>query len=151
MHTFLSTHTNNIFTVICADFTIYPRVRTACFRFLWLRCIADADIIFSSCAFFFLLSVFFFSLAYSQPPQIGCLPYFHTWCGLSANLGCRSETYCTRLAENRGRKNHHKFAILAPSNNFVRLGPISSQLRHVSTIGQNLLKSNIFPYAVTIL
>jgi len=20
-------------------------------------------------------------LAYSQSPQIGCLPYFHTWCG----------------------------------------------------------------------
>jgi len=35
----------------------------------------------------------------SQPSQIGCLPYFHTWFGLSANLGCRSET-CTRLAEN---------------------------------------------------
>jgi len=25
-------------------------------------------------------------------------------CGLSANLGCRSETCCTRLAENTGRK-----------------------------------------------
>ena len=24
---------------------------------------------------------------------------FHTWCGLSANLRCRSETCCTRLAE----------------------------------------------------
>jgi len=30
--------------------------------------------------------------------------YFHTWCGLTANLGCRSETCCcTRLAENTGR------------------------------------------------
>jgi len=27
----------------------------------------------------------------------------HTWCGLSANLECRSETCCTRLAENTGR------------------------------------------------
>ena len=44
-----------------------------------------------------------FSLAYSQPSQTGCLPYFRTWCGLSANLGCRSETCCTRLAENTGR------------------------------------------------
>ena len=26
------------------------------------------------------------------------------WCGLSANLGCRSETCCTHLAENTGRK-----------------------------------------------
>ena len=55
-------------------------------------------------------SIFF--LACFQPSQIGCLPYFHTWCGLSANLGCRSETCCTRLAENTGRKKspsrHHR-------------------------------------------
>jgi len=37
---------------------------------------------------------------YCQLSQIGCLPYFHTLCGLSANLGCRSEICCTRLAEN---------------------------------------------------
>ena len=60
----------------------------------------------------FLLLLFFrFLLAYSQRSQIGCLPYFHTWCGLSANLECRSEICCTRLAENTGRKNspsaHH--------------------------------------------
>jgi len=34
--------------------------------------------------------------------------YFHTWCGLSANLGCRSETCCTRLAGNAGRKKSPK-------------------------------------------
>jgi len=27
-----------------------------------------------------------FFLAWSQRPHIGCLPYFDTWCGLSANL-----------------------------------------------------------------
>ena len=32
---------------------------------------------------------------------MGCLPYFDTWCGLSANLECMS---CTRLAGNTGRK-----------------------------------------------
>jgi len=51
----------------------------------------------------FLLSVYLLSsffLAYFQPSQTGCLPYFHTWCGLCSNLGCRSETCCTRLAEN---------------------------------------------------
>ena len=54
----------------------------------------------------FLLSIFLlFFLACCQPSQIGCLPYFHTWFGLiSANLGCRSETCCTRLAENTGHK-----------------------------------------------
>jgi len=59
-------------------------------------------------------------LAYSQPSQIGCLPYFHTWCCLSANLGCRSETCCTRLAANTGRKKiaknsssaHHRTTLL---------------------------------------
>jgi len=40
----------------------------------------------------------------TQRPQIGCLPYFHTWCGPSANLECRSEMCCTRLAGNTGRK-----------------------------------------------
>ena len=71
-------------------------------------------VIFLPCGFFYLSSSFFllFFLAYSQPSQIGCLLYFHTWCGPSANLGCRSETCCTRLAENAGRKKssswHHR-------------------------------------------
>jgi len=44
--------------------------------------------------------------------QIGCLPYFDTWCGLSANLECLSEMCCTRLAGNtRCKKSpsaHHR-------------------------------------------
>jgi len=88
---------------------------------LWPACVADADIIFLSCFFlmaalwnkaghcifalwFLLLFIYLFFVAYSQPSQTGCLPYFHTWCGLSANLGCISETCCMRLAENTGRK-----------------------------------------------
>ena len=58
------------------------------------------------------LSFFFLFLAYSKPSQTACLPYFHTWFDLSANLECRSETYCTRLAGNAGRKKsssgHHR-------------------------------------------
>ena len=62
---------------------------------------------------FLLLSSFFFSfLTYSQPSQIGCLPYFYTRCGLSANLECMSEMCCPRLAGNTGRKKspsaHHR-------------------------------------------
>jgi len=49
-------------------------------------------------------SIFFSSPNITQPSQIGCLLYFHTRCGLSANLRCRSETCCTRLTENAGRK-----------------------------------------------
>jgi len=62
-----------------------------------------------------LLSSSFFPCLMSAA-QTGCLPYFHTWCGLSANLGCRSETCCTRLAENTGCKNlpsmHHRTTLL---------------------------------------
>ena len=38
-----------------------------------------------------------------------------------ANLECRSEMCCTRLAGNTGRKNGVKIAICAPSHNFVGL------------------------------
>jgi len=65
--------------------------------------------------FFYVSSTFFF-LAWSQRPHIGCLPYFDTWCGPSANLECRSETCCARLAENAGPKNRQKFAIWVPSH-----------------------------------
>ena len=67
-------------------------------------------------SFFLSFFLLLFFLAYSQRSEIGCLPYFGTLCGLSANLECRSEMYCTRLAANTGRK---KIAISAPSHNFV--------------------------------
>jgi len=59
---------------------------------------------------------------------------------LSANLECMSEMCCTRLAENTGRKNYAK---KSPSVYHRTIYPgISSQLRHVSTIGK-MLNSNI--------
>ena len=53
-------------------------------------------IIFYPCGFylsssFFLLLLLLVLLLISQRSEIGCLPYFHTWCGLSANLERRSE------------------------------------------------------------
>ena len=50
---------------------------------------------------------------------------------------------CTRLAGNTGRKNDAKNRHLCTIARLCRA--ISSQLRHVSTIGQNLLSSNISP------
>jgi len=82
---------------------------------LWPPCVTDADIIFSSCGFFFFL-LFLFFRAQSQRTQSGCLPYFYTWCG-AANLECKSEMCRTRLPGNTGRKNHH----LRTSHNFVGL------------------------------
>ena len=70
--------------------------------------------------------------------QILILPYLHTWCGLSANLRCRSETCCTRLAGNAGCKKVAKNRHLGTIAQLCRA--ISSQLRHVSTIGKKLVK-----------
>jgi len=87
---------------------------------------------------FLLLSSFF--LAYSQPTQIGCLPYFHhTWCGLSANLGCWSETCCMRLAVKYRTQKSPNIRLLPTTAQLCRA--ISWQLWHVSTIGKTLVKS----------
>ena len=89
------------------------------------------------------LSSIFFSLS-NLASQIGCLPYLHTWCGLSTNLRCRSETCWTALAANTWRKKSSKIAIWAPSHNFVGL-----YLRNEGTYRQsekNSLSSNISQY-----
>jgi len=54
------------------------------------------------------------------------------------NLGCRSETCCTRLAGNTGRKKSPKIRHLCTVAQFYRA--ISSQLRHISTVGKELAK-----------
>jgi len=83
--------------------------RLACLLFLcYGRAIAlGRPIYFVAVVYIFVFLLLFF-LAYSQRSQIGCLLYFHTWCGLSANLECRSEMCGARLAENTGRKNRQK-------------------------------------------
>ena len=50
---------------------------------------------------------------------------------------------CTRLAGNTGRKNDAKNSHLRTIAQLCRA--ISSQIRHISTIGKNLLRSNISP------
>ena len=89
------------------------------------------------------LSFFFFFLAYSQRSQIGCLPYLYTWCGPSVNLECRSEMCWARLAGNAGAKKLSKSRHLSTITQLCRA--ISSQLRHISTIGKKLLSSNVSP------
>ena len=66
-------------------------------------------------------AVFYGRAMESQLSQIGCLPYFHTWCGLSANLRCRTETCSQRLAANTGRKKVAKNRHLGTIGNFVVL------------------------------
>jgi len=81
--------------------------------YLWPQYVIGQAIIFLSCGFFFfyLSSIFFFPRLISAV-EIGCLPYFDTWCGFSANLECRSEMCYTRLAGNAGPK---KIAENSPS------------------------------------
>jgi len=67
---------------------------------LWLPCVADADIIFLPCGFFLL----FFLPRLISAVADWMFTILHTWCGLSANLECRSEMYCTQLSENTGCK-----------------------------------------------
>ena len=92
-------------------------------------------IIFCGWGFFFIHSFFFF-LAYSQRSQMDVY-HTSTRCGLSANLECRFETCCMRLAESTGRK---KIAKNSASAHHRTTQVISSQLRHVPTIGKKLVK-----------
>jgi len=69
------------------------------------------------------------------------LPYLYTWRGPSANLECRSEMCCTRLAANTGHEKVAKNRHLCTIAQLCRA--ISSQIRHVSTIGKNWLSSNM--------
>ena len=67
-----------------------------------------------------------------------------TWCGLSANLECRSETCCARLAE---KYRTQKIAKKSPSGHHrdhpTTLSGYIFATKHVSTIGKKLLSSNI--------
>jgi len=86
----------------------------------------------------------FLLLASSQRPQIGCLPYFHTWRGPSANLECRSEICCTRLAGNTGRKNDAKKSPSAHHRTTLS-GYIFATKERIDNRKKNLLSSNISP------
>ena len=97
-------------------------------------------IIFLPCGFFFLLLSFFSSPNLSRGRLDVCHTSTRTWCGLSANLRCRSETCCTRLAGNAGSKKVAK-SHLRTIAQLCRA--ISSQRRHVSTIRKNLSSSNM--------
>jgi len=84
-------------------------------------------------SFGFYLSFFFF--LFPLPILSGC----RLDVCLSANLECRSEVCCTRLAENTRREKSPKNRHLHTIAQLCRA--ISLQLRHISTIGKNLLNN----------
>ena len=109
-------HVNTLWAIIADDgwfmfrferFWIFSQLRLVCFCLNYGRPMEYGRPLFFPLRFLLLLSFF---LAYSQPSQTGCLPYFHTWCG-----------QYSALAENTGRKNSPKIAIWAPSHKFVGL------------------------------
>jgi len=107
--------------------------------FLWSPFGIGQTIIFLPCGFFFLSLFLLFCFCHLiSAVGDGCLPYFHTWCGLSVNLECRSEMCCTRLAENAGRKKspsaHHRTTLL---------GYIFATKARIDNRKKNLLSSNI--------
>jgi len=82
---------------------------------------------------------FFYLFFLSSPNLSGRrLDVYRTHDGLSANLECRSEMCCKRLAGITGRKNDAKNRHLSTIARLCR--SISSQLRIVSTIGKKNFK-----------
>jgi len=103
---------------------------------LWPPCVADADIIFLLCGFYLSSSSFF-----SSPNLSGRrVDVYHTSTHdvtlvriLNACLKCAARG----LPEIQDAKNRHLCTIAQLCR------AISSQLRHISTIGKNLLNSNM--------
>jgi len=64
-----------------------------------------------------------FLLFSSHRSQIGCLRYFHTWCGLSVNLEFRMHVWNVLHAARRKYRtqNYPKIAICAPSYNTTHI------------------------------
>jgi len=85
------------------------------------------------------VSIFFFLLflTYSRRSEIGCLPCFYTWCGLSANLECTSEMCCMRLPENTGCRN------LPSAHHHTTLSGYICTTKACVDSQKNLLNSNI--------
>jgi len=93
---------------------------------------------------------FYVSFFYSSPNLSGHrldvyhTSYFHTWCGPSANLECRSEMCCTRLAGNTGQK---KWCKKSPSahHRTTLSGYIFATKARIDNRKKNLLSSSISP------
>jgi len=97
---------------------IAERPRLSFFLFLWPPDVIGQAIIFLPCGFFLLLlSSSFFSfprLISAATDWMSTILLHMAW--PSANLECRSEMCCSRLAANTGRKKVAKIAIWAPSH-----------------------------------
>ena len=122
------TNKQRIATVVAhelAHMVIHTHYCHTLITLLWPPYVIGQAIIFCRVVSFFFFYLLLFFLAQSQRPQI-------------ANIECRSEMCCWRLAANTARKKVAKNRHLGTIAQFRRA--ISSQLRHVSTIGKKLVK-----------
>ena len=90
------------------------------------------------CVFFRSSFFFLFFSPDLRGRRLDVYPYFYTWCGPSANLECRSEMCCMRLAGNAGPKKLPEIRDLGTITQICRA--ISSHVRHVLTIWKKRVK-----------
>ena len=104
---------------------------------LWPPCVIGQAIIFSSCGFFFFLLFSFFLSSF--------FPRLISWCGLSANLECRSEMCCARLAGNTGRKQSPKSSLSAHHRTTVSGYIFATKARRIDS-RKKILKQQYLPH-----
>jgi len=108
---------------------------------LWSPVTTGQAIIFCRGGFFFLSS----SFAISSPILSGrrlhvYIPYFYTWCDVSANLECRSEMCCMWLAEIQDAK-IRQVRTIAQVCRAISCFPTKARKKFLSN--SNVLTSNI--------
>jgi len=136
----MHTHMNRL-TVLWIGFCLTGPISLCLDSFLWSPYVIGQTIIFSCCGlfFFFFFFLFFPRLISAVGDWMSTILRHVVW-SYSVNLECRSETCCARLAGNTGRKKVAKNCHLGTIAQFCRA--ISSQLRHVSTIGKKLANTS---------
>jgi len=80
---------------------------------------------------FYLSSIFLFFPRLISAAVDWLSTILHTWCGLSANFRCRSETCCTQLAGNAGRKKIAKNRHLGGHHRTTLSGYIFATKAHI--------------------
>ena len=88
-------------------------------------------------------SIFLLFFALSQRSQSGCLPYFYTWCGLSANLECRSENNVLHAARCKCRTQKSRQKSPSGHHRTTLSGYIFATKARIDNRKSNLLSSNI--------
>jgi len=112
--------------------------------FMAALCNRAGHFISLSCGFFFLSSSFSPHLISAIADWMSTILEHMVWRGLNANLECRSEMCCMRLAGNARTKRSPKIRHLRTIAQLCRA--ISLQQRHVLTIEKKLLKQQYLPH-----